>query len=334
MGLRGEAAIVGYVELPPERLNKAGPAPFTLEQWAELAAGALADAGLPPTVDGIVTSHSQETQMFVPSTVAEYLGIDANFAELVDLGGASAAGWCGAPPLRSSSACATPCSARCPPRHMTPASKQETQSTSSTCRVLRRVEQPVRLAAGRIRDSLRQPGTERTLRTGRARCTAPIYGYDERAMAKIVVDQRVNANHTAGAIFTDKPMTVDDVLASPMIADSAAHAGDRDAVRRRRGGRGRQRRRWPGAAKNRPVWIKGFGERVPYKTPDLRGRPAADADRSKAAETAFAHGRTRTAPTWTWCRSTTATRSPCCSASRTPASARRARACSSSPSTT
>ncbi len=36
MGLRGEAAIVGYVELPPERMNKALPRPFTLEQWAEL----------------------------------------------------------------------------------------------------------------------------------------------------------------------------------------------------------------------------------------------------------------------------------------------------------
>lgn len=48
MGLRGEAAIVGYVELPPERLNKAGPAPFLVEQWAELSAAALEDAVCPP----------------------------------------------------------------------------------------------------------------------------------------------------------------------------------------------------------------------------------------------------------------------------------------------
>ena len=47
---------------------------------------------------------------------------------------------------------------------------------------------------------------------------AAAYGYDERAMAKIVVDQRVNANHTPGAIFKDKPITIDDVLASPIIA--------------------------------------------------------------------------------------------------------------------
>lgn len=46
MGLRGEAAIVGYVELPPERLSKASPAPFVLEQWAELGAAALQDLSL------------------------------------------------------------------------------------------------------------------------------------------------------------------------------------------------------------------------------------------------------------------------------------------------
>ena len=92
MGLRGDAAIVGYVELPPERMNKATAAPFTLEQWAELSAAALADAGLSAElVNGITTSPLAESEIFVPSTVAEYLGVDANFAEHVDLGGATAA---------------------------------------------------------------------------------------------------------------------------------------------------------------------------------------------------------------------------------------------------
>ena len=48
---------------------------------------------------------------------------------------------------------------------------------------------------------------------------AAVYGYNERAMAKLVVDTRVNANHTDGAIWKDKPLTVSDVLASPVIAD-------------------------------------------------------------------------------------------------------------------
>ncbi|MBI3690608.1 MAG: thiolase family protein, partial [Mycolicibacterium aromaticivorans] len=90
MGLRGEAAIVGYTELPSTK-RPTGPLEFTLEQWARLAKAALDDAGLSASdVDGICTTHVQESQIFVPSTVIEYLGIKANFAEMVDLGGASA----------------------------------------------------------------------------------------------------------------------------------------------------------------------------------------------------------------------------------------------------
>src|SRR5690606_35710485 len=91
MGLRGEAAIVGFTELPATR-QPTGPLEFNLEQWARLAAAALADAGLTAAdVDGIVTTHLPESQLFAPSTIIEYLGITANFAELVDLGGASSA---------------------------------------------------------------------------------------------------------------------------------------------------------------------------------------------------------------------------------------------------
>ena len=86
---------------------------------------------------------------------------------------------------------------------------------------------------------------------------AAAYGYDERAMAKIVVDQRVNANHTPGAVFHDKPVTIEDVLASPVIASplhmleivmpcmggSAVVITNAELARRGR---------------DRPVWIKGF----------------------------------------------------------------------------
>jgi len=90
-GLRGEAAVVGFHELPAVR-KPVGPPEFIIEQWARLAAAAVADAGLSVTdVDGLVTTGVMESQLFVPSTVAEYLGIAVNFAEIVDLGGASAA---------------------------------------------------------------------------------------------------------------------------------------------------------------------------------------------------------------------------------------------------
>ena len=91
MGLRGGAAIVGYTELPATK-RPTGPLESTLEQWARLAAATLADAGLPASeVDGICTGHLQEVKLFAPATIVEYLGVKVNFAEMVDLGGATAA---------------------------------------------------------------------------------------------------------------------------------------------------------------------------------------------------------------------------------------------------
>ena len=91
MGFRGDAAVVGFQELAPQKVSTRTPR-FTLEQWATLGAAAIADAGLTGVeIDGIVTSTLLESEMFVPSTIAEYLGARINFAETVDLGGASAA---------------------------------------------------------------------------------------------------------------------------------------------------------------------------------------------------------------------------------------------------
>ena len=83
MGLRGEAAIVGYTDRAATK-RPTGPLESTLEQWARLAAATLADAGLPATaVDGICTGHLQEAAIFAPATIAEYLGMKMNFAEMV-----------------------------------------------------------------------------------------------------------------------------------------------------------------------------------------------------------------------------------------------------------
>lgn len=284
MGLRGEAAIVGYVELPPERMNKATPAPFTIEQWAELSAAALEDAGIPAeSVNGIVTSHLGESEIFVPSTVAEYLGIDANFAELVDLGGASAAGmvWRAAAAIELGLCDVVVCTL--PSRYITPMSDKKPKPLVDA------------VFFGSSSNQYGSPQAEFEIPYGNLGQNGPygqvaqrygaVYGYDERAMAKIVVDQRFNANHTEGAIWKDKPLTVDDVLASPVIADplhmleivmpcvggAAVVVASADVAKRSR---------------NRPVWIRGFGEHVPFKTPtyaqDLLQTPIA-----KAADTAF-----------------------------------------------
>jgi len=119
-----------------------------------------------------------------------------------------------------------------------------------------------------------------------AQMYAATYGYDERAMAKIVVDQRVNANHTPGAVFVDTPLTVDDVLASPIIA-SPLHM--LEIVMPCMGGSAVLVTNADLAAKgrNRPVWVKGFGERVPYKSPVYAADPLQTPMRTVAAS-AFA----------------------------------------------
>ncbi|WP_409435155.1 thiolase family protein [Mycobacterium sp. SMC-14] len=285
MGLRGDAAIVGYVELPPERMNKATPAPFTLEQWAELSAAALADSGLSgELVNGIVTSHLGESEIFVPSTIAEYLGVPARFAEIVDLGGASAAAmvWRAAAAIELGICDVVLCAL--PARYITPMSERKPKPLVDA------------MFFGSSSNQYGSPQAEFEIPYGNLGQNGPygqvatrygaVYGYDERAMAKLVVDQRVNANHTDGAIWRDTPLSVEDVLASPVIADplhmleivmpcvggaAVVIAGAEFAKR----------------ARNRPVWIKGFGEHVPFKTPtyaaDLLATPIRE-----AADTAFA----------------------------------------------
>jgi len=100
------------------------------------------------------------------------------------------------------------------------------------------------------------------------------------------VDQRTNACAHPDAVFHGKPLTVDDVLASPVIADpihllevvmrvqggAAVLVANADLARRSR---------------HRPVRITGFGEHVAFKTPtyaeDLVRTPIA-----RAADRAFA----------------------------------------------
>ena len=284
MGLRGDAAIVGFTELPATK-RPTGPLEFNLEQWARLAAATLADAGLQASdVDGICTGHLQESQIFVPSTIVEYLGIRANFAELVDLGGASASGmvWRAAAAIELGICNAVLCVLPATP--LTPVSEHKPVDFGDM------------LYFGASSNRYGSPQAEFEIPYGNlgqngpygqvATLYAATHGYDERAMAKISVDQRVNANHTPGAIFADTPLTVDDVLASPVIASplhmleivmpvlggAAVLVANPEVALRSR---------------NRPVWIKGFGERVPYKTPtyaeDLLQTPMI-----KAAESAFA----------------------------------------------
>jgi len=135
------------------------------------------------------------------------------------------------------------------------------------------------------------------------------FGYDAGALARIAVHQRTNACAHPGAVFNGKPITVSDVLNSPVIADPIHML---ETVMRVQGGAGVlianadiARR-----ARHRPVWIKGFGEHIRFKTPtyadDLVRTPIVRGRRAGVRD-----GGDASAPTSTSRRSTTATRSPC-----------------------
>ncbi|MCU1689900.1 MAG: transporter [Jatrophihabitantaceae bacterium] len=282
MGLKGEAAIVGYVELPAERKPTGDPL-FSLEQYARLSAAAIADAGLSAgDINGIITPGIREASSFVPSTVVEYLGIPVNFAEIIDLGGACAAAmvWRAAAAIElglcDAVLCITPGGTQVPQSDRKPRPSFGPWGASSNLYGSPQAEFDIPYG------NLGQNGPYGQM----ARLYGSLYGYDARAAAKISVDQRVNACATPGAAFYGKPITVEDVLASPMIADplhmleivmpvsggAGVVVASADVARR---------------AKNRPVWIDGFGERVAYKTPtyaqDLMNSPMV-----QVAESAFA----------------------------------------------
>ena len=262
MGLRGEAAIVGFAEFKHERKYE-GPRLFTIEQWSELTAMALDDAGLKLTdVNGVACTDIRESGMFVPATIVEYLGQPVNFAERIDLGGASSVGmvWRAAAAIELGIAdvviCATPAlpiPSNPEPRAIDP--RRFFQSSSNEW--------------GSPQAEFEIPYGNLAQNCGYAMIAQRYgaeYGYNEEAMAKLVVDQRQNGALNPLAAFYGKPTTVDEVLASKMIADplrmleivmpvaggGAVVVASREVAQR---------------CHHRPVWITGFGEHLTIKTP-------------------------------------------------------------------
>jgi acetyl-CoA C-acetyltransferase len=281
-GLRGEAAIIGIAELPAQR-RPTGPPLFTLDQYALLAKLAVEDAGIDPAhINGLLTHGVAESAMFAPATLCEYLGLALDFGERVDLGGATSAGmiWRAAAAIElgicDAVLAVVPGSASVPQSEQRPAAAPNWFGASS--------------------NNYGSPQAEFEIPYGNLGQNAPYaqiaqryaaeYGYDPAAVAKIAVDQRTNACAHPGAVFHGTPITVDDVLASPMIADPIHML---ETVMRVQGGVGvllanadLARR-----SRHRPVWVKGFGEHIAFKTPtyadDLLHTPIA-----RAADQAFA----------------------------------------------
>ncbi|MBK7124980.1 MAG: thiolase family protein [Dehalococcoidia bacterium] len=212
MSLRGKAAIAGIGEFRPSRYTEGAT---TLGMLAEVGMQAVADAGLEmKDIDGLVTESFAESPMFAPATMVEYLGIDAKFAEVVDHGGATGA----AMVLRAAMAIS---SGLCDRVLCVTAARRERRSNSG--------ERSSASTGWAGRRTDRTPYSEFEVPYGAiganygyamiAQRYMYEYGVKPEQLAEIAVAQRYNACHNPEAIFFGQPITVEDVLNSPVVVD-------------------------------------------------------------------------------------------------------------------
>jgi len=199
MNRRSLAAIVGIGELKPLRQTQGAT---TLDFIAQAVRLAVADAGLDKTaIDGLLVGPQVgETPQHVPATVAEYLGIQPRMANVVDLGGASGAGmvWRAAAAIAAGMCEAVVCVL---------ANTREAQAPRSPNRnPIREFDVPFGASGANISYAL-------PMQAHMAQ-----YGSTPQQFAAIAAWARHNAQSNPDAIFYGQPATVEDVLASPMIA--------------------------------------------------------------------------------------------------------------------
>ena len=289
MGLQGRAALVGAAQYKPQKYATA-PRMFHLDQVADLAGLALADAGLElQQLDGLVVHGAQfhEAGMFVPAMVGEHLGIRLDFAEVVDLGGASGVGavWRAAAAIELGLASAVLCVI---PARMAPTSEHDDHMVQ-VMKASRFGGHSTRYGAPEAEMDL--PYGHMAQNTGYAMIAqryASVHGYDAAALARIAVHQRYNACHNPDAMFYEQPLTVEEVLQSRMVAEplrmleivmpvagGAAVIVAREDIARR--------------CKHRAAKVVGCGEHVQSKSPtyarDMLSTPIGPASR-KAFEMA------------------------------------------------
>jgi acetyl-CoA C-acetyltransferase len=241
MSLKDKAAAIGIAELKPWK--EAPPDVTPLKLMAQLTAEALDDAGLEKKdLDGfLVGMPFADPGMLYPATACEVLGINPRMLNVVDIGGATPAGmiWRAAAAI-DAGMCKT---VLCIVADLNKIGDQKVPVVS----VQREFESPY----GNIG----------------ANCGYAMiahrhmyeYGTKPEQMAKIAVDQRTNALKNPLATFNDRPLTIQDVLASRMIVDplhifeivspcsggAAVIVASPEVAKR---------------AKNPPIWLLGAGE--------------------------------------------------------------------------
>jgi acetyl-CoA acetyltransferase len=216
MSLRGAAAAIGLAELAPQRYT--GDSTI-LDLLSHVAVDAIADSGFERSqVDGLIVHPIGGLPGFVPATVAEYIGLQPTFAEIVDLGGATGAGmiWRAAAAIQAGMCQTCLCLTGTRRRRRTP------RPTSTNAGV---ALSPRSISPSRDRSPQAEfdsPYGMVGANVGYAMIAtryAHEHGLTERQRAKVAVDQRRNANANPAAIFHDQVLTIDDVLESEIICE-------------------------------------------------------------------------------------------------------------------
>lgn len=274
--------MVGYAEYPAQR-HFTGTDRLAIEQWMDLAAIALDDAGIDwADVDGLACAGDvAESAQFMPATIAEYCGWSVNFAERLDLGGAASVGmvWRAAAAIELGLCDVVVCVATGRNRPHEPGHRrrddaryQELMMYGASSNVWGSPQAEFEIPFGNVG----QNGGYAMY----AQAYHDAFGWNERARAKIAADQRISAAVNPSAAFYGKPITVDEVLDSRMIADPLRMF---EIVMPVTGGgavvvTSRERAK---DTKHRPVVIAGCGERLTHKTPtfapDLTSTPVGPA---------------------------------------------------------
>jgi acetyl-CoA acetyltransferase len=204
MQLRGRAAISGVGEVGP--LREAGGR-TAVELMLEAGRLALLDGGLEPEeVEGLLVAPLLVgAPVTLASMLAEYLGLRPSYADIVDLGGATAAGmvWRAAAAIASGSAQAVLC-----------LTGDVVDPQAFYTRGVRWFGLPA--------PEFERPYGPMGANSGYAMIAmrhAHEYGTTDRQRAKVAVDQRHNACANPRALFYGRPITVEEVLESPLVVD-------------------------------------------------------------------------------------------------------------------
>ena len=244
MSWSGDVAVVGAYESP--RRKAPGVHPFEIQ--AECVLGALDDAGIPLSdVDGFCTSANSPGEgggWMDICEVAEYLGIEPTFADGTDTGGAAPIAQAG----HAAAAIATGLAdvvvvsyAAC------------SYSAGGDFDTLPPAWGPLAFEApyGFTTVASYALAAERHMHE---------FGTTPEQLAAIAVQCRANASGNPDARFRE-PITVEDVLASPMIA-APLHRNDCCVVTDSGGAVVLVGRDRAADARGTPVWLLGFGEAV------------------------------------------------------------------------